>query len=70
MERDAVSSSESEDDKEDKKITVAYKSTRSAVRDDFLSYTSFCVWKMYSFMNVFLSSDDDPQSHDAIKVVQ
>ncbi|XP_068194083.1 E3 ubiquitin-protein ligase RNF113A [Antennarius striatus] len=30
VERDAVSSSESEDDKEDKKITVAYKSTRSA----------------------------------------
>lgn len=30
VERDAVSSSESEEDKEDKKITVAYKSTRSA----------------------------------------
>uniref|UniRef100_A0A665T7H6 Ring finger protein 113A n=1 Tax=Echeneis naucrates TaxID=173247 RepID=A0A665T7H6_ECHNA len=30
VERDAVSSSESEDEKEDKKITVAYKSTRSA----------------------------------------
>lgn len=30
VERDAVSSSENEDDKEDK-VTVAYKSTRSAV---------------------------------------
>uniref|UniRef100_A0A672YKF1 Ring finger protein 113A n=1 Tax=Sphaeramia orbicularis TaxID=375764 RepID=A0A672YKF1_9TELE len=30
VEKDVVSSSESEDDKEDKKITVAYKSTRSA----------------------------------------
>lgn len=34
VERDAVSSSESEEDKEDKKITVAYKSTRSAVSYD------------------------------------
>ncbi|CAI5676198.1 unnamed protein product [Oreochromis niloticus] len=30
VERDAVSSSESEDEKEDKKVTVSYKSTRSA----------------------------------------
>lgn len=35
VERDAVSSSESEDDKEEKKVTVAYKSTRSAVSYDF-----------------------------------
>lgn len=32
MEREAVSSSESDEDKEANKITVAYKSTRSAVR--------------------------------------
>lgn len=37
VERDAVSSSESEDDKEDK-ITVAYKSTRSAVSLKCFSY--------------------------------
>lgn len=35
VERDAMSSSESEDDKEDK-ITVAYKSKRSAVSLDYL----------------------------------
>uniref|UniRef100_A0A8C6NHU5 Ring finger protein 113A n=1 Tax=Nothobranchius furzeri TaxID=105023 RepID=A0A8C6NHU5_NOTFU len=34
VERDAVSSSESEEEKGDKKITVAYKSSRSAVSSD------------------------------------
>lgn len=41
VERDAVSSSESEDEKEDKKMTVSYKSTRSAVSWLFLSYWLF-----------------------------
>lgn len=41
VERDAVSSSESEEDKE-KKITVAYKSTRSAVSGDSLFHITFC----------------------------
>lgn len=53
VERDAVSSSESEDEKEDKKMTVSYKSTRSAVSWLFLSYWLFkgCPFKSKGDMN-------------------
>ena len=45
VERDAVSSSESEDDKEDKKITVSYKSSRSAVSYGFLLRLILYEWQ-------------------------